>query len=170
MPLIDLDTLEAGPIDAVQGNAYETSALPGAGDTNAGGGGLTASSMTNEADLAAYGLDTYSQSNMGKKYVSSGGNLHDARTGQHVGKTFTPTLTGTAADHPYVTIGLVIAILLLMKFVPKGGAESEDSKNVKISITNGIRIGLISSLFILTVKLLFGVWNIASVSPTVEFL
>lgn len=164
MPLIDLS----------QSNAYETSALPGEGDANAGGGGLTTSSLTNEADLASYGLDTYTQAMTGgsgggsrQKVTDSSGNVYDAYTGAKVGKALGGNLHGNPqAEHPFWTIVLLIIILGLMKFIPK--EEHEESKPIKISFQNGLRITIMGILGFLFAKMFFGVILIPSVSPTIE--
>src|SRR5215471_15006560 len=109
MPLIDLS----------QSNAYETSTLPGEGDVNAGGGGLTTSSLTNEADLASAGLDTYTQSMGGggggggrQKHTDSSGNVYDSYTGTKVGKALGGNLHGNPqAEHPFWTVVVILIIL-----------------------------------------------------------
>lgn len=164
MPLIDLS----------QTNAYESAALPGEGDVSAGGGGLTTSSLTNEADLASYGLDTYTQSVTGgsgggsrQKVVDSSGNVYDAYTGSKVGKAIGGNLHGNPqAEHPFWTILLLLIVLGLMKFIPK--EEHEESKPIKIGFNNGIRITIMGMLGFLFAKFFFGVILIPSVSPTIE--
>jgi hypothetical protein len=53
---------------------FSTAALPHAGDTNAFGGGLTTSSVTNETDLQVYGQDAYLGE--GGYGIDDGGSIH----------------------------------------------------------------------------------------------
>ncbi len=168
MPFIDVDIADA----------YETSALPGQGDVNAGGGGLTTSSMANESDLRAYGLDVQSKAARGgngnsaghrSKVSDSSGNIYDAGTGQHIGRAITPALSqNDQANHPLWTIVLIVGALFLWKFMAKEDHESE--KLVKFSIMNTLRITLMAAIGILILKWIFSVYSIASISPTIEFL
>jgi hypothetical protein len=153
MPLIDLD----------QANAFETAALPGSGDTDAGAGGLTTSSMASETNLEAYGLDTYSQSQRGGHISGS----YDPPSGaRHLMPGMAQQLHGTAVDHPFWTIALVGLGLLTYKAVTK----NESSENVKVSIPSFVAVGLMSTAFILGEKWLFGIWQVPSVTPTMDFL
>jgi hypothetical protein len=151
MPLIDLD----------QANAFETAALPGEGDVSAGAGGLTTSSMTNETDLEAYGLDTYSQ---------SGGHIsgsYDPPSGaRHIAPGMAQQVHGTAVDHPFWTVALLAAILLTYKGVTK----NESTENVKASIPSFVAIGSMSMLWFLGAKWLFGIIQVPSITPTMDFL
>jgi hypothetical protein len=190
MALIDLD----------QANAFETAALPGQGDVDAGGGGLTTSSMTNEAALEAYGLDTYTQSERRgavrrrpSHNPGPGNESPDAATfadgeasaggfygdGEGISSTFDPAngamhlapqLAGhpmtTPIEHPFWTIGLLIGGAFMYKAIVK----NEDSENVKMSLPNFFGIGIIATLFILSEKILFGVWQLPSITPTMDFL
>jgi hypothetical protein len=174
MPFIDLDAADG----------YETSALPGQGDVNAGGGGITTSSLVNEADLQAYGLDTQSKaargghgggnnipgySNGHGKVVDGKGNIYNAATGAKHGKAVTPGLsTNPQANHPAWTLLIIVAILFLWKFNAK--PDHEGDKLVKFSLMNTVRITLMAALGILILKWVFGVYAIASISPTIEFL
>jgi hypothetical protein len=153
MPLIDLD----------QANAFETAALPGSGDTDAGAGGLTTSSMTNETDLEAYGLDTYSQSQRGGHISGS----YDPPSGaRHLMPGMAQQLHGTAVDHPFWTIALGGAILLTYKAVTK----NESTENVKVSIPTFVAVGTMATIWILAEKWLFGIWQLPSITPTMDFL
>jgi hypothetical protein len=175
MPFIDLD----------QADGYETSALPGQGDVNAGGGGITTSSLVNENDLEAYGLDTqskaarasrgnghiqgYTQGGGYGKVADGKGNIYDATTGEKTGKAVTPQLSqNPQANHPLWTVGIIIAILFLWKFSAR--PDHEGDKLVKFSLLNTARITLMAGLGILILKWVFGVYSIASISPTIEFL
>lgn len=142
MALIDLD----------QANAFETAALPGSGDVDAGAGGLTTSSMTNESALESYGLDTYSQSRAGDPPDNA--------------ISVAPHLAGTAVDHPFVTL----AVLVAGAFVYKAVVKNESSENVKMSIPNFFGIGLVATAFILVEKWVFGVWQLPSITPTLDYL
>jgi hypothetical protein len=153
MPLIDLD----------QTNAFETAALPGSGDTDAGAGGLTTSSMTNETDLEAYGLDTYSQS-AGGSHIS--GNYDPPNGARHLMPGMAQQLHGTAVDHPFWTIALGGAILLAYK----GMTKNESTENVKVSIPSFVAVGVMATLFILGEKWLFGIIQVPSITPTMDFL
>lgn len=167
-------------IDLNIGDAYETSALPGIGDANALGGGITTSSLTNESDLRAYGLDVQSKAARGGRSGGSGygggpvtvdskNNVYDAATGQKKGKAVTPQLSqNPMANHPLWTIGIIVLVLLLWKFIPK--EEHEEDKQVKISLFNTLRITLMAGVGILILKWFFSVYSIASISPTIEFL
>lgn len=153
MALIDLD----------QANAFETAALPGSGDTDAGAGGLTTSSMTNETDLEAYGLDTYSQSSMGGG-VSG---MHPPPPGsRHVAPGMAQQLHGGPVDHPFWTIALIGGGLFLYKAVTK----NESSENVKVSIPSFVAVGLMATAFILGEKWFFGLVQFPSITPTMDFL
>lgn len=164
MPLINLD----------QANAFETSALPGIGDVNAGGGGIDTSSLTNEAALASYGLDTQSQSARGSGgtgglIADNSGNLYSQQTGAKVGRAITPGLSGNPqAEHPLWTILLLVVLLFGWKFISK--EKNEEGGMVKVSISNFARITLMAAVGILLLKWFFGVYAIASISPTIEFL
>lgn len=148
MALIDLD----------QANAFETAALPGQGDVNAGAGGLTTSSMANETALEAYGLDTYTQSQGG----AISGDYNPPDKARHLA----PSLVGTPADHPFWTIALLIAA----GFTYKAVVKNESSENVKMSIPNFFGIGIIATAFILTEKWVFGLWQLPSITPTMDYL
>lgn len=176
MPLIDLDVA----------NAFETAALPGQGDVNAGAGGIDTSSMTNENVLDAYRLNPQSRSARGgggnsgyipgytqngghARVVDSKGNHYDAATGQKTGKVVTPGLSqNPAANHPLWTILLIIVILFLWKFLAK--EDHEEGKTLKVSLSNTVRITLMAAVGILILKWFFSVYSIASISPTIEFL
>jgi len=178
MPFIDVDIADA----------FETAALPGQGDVNAGGGGLDTSSMTNESALAAYGLDVqgqrlragasrgggghipgYTRGGGQARVVDSKNNVYDAATGAKTGKVITPTLSGNPmADHPLWTILLIVVILFLWKFLAK--EDHEEGKTLKVSLSNTIRITLMAAVGILILKWFFSVYTIASISPTIEFL
>lgn len=148
MALIDLD----------QANAFETAALPGQGDTNAGAGGLTTSSMSNETALEAYGLDTYSQS--GSDGIS--GDYAPPDGARHLA----PQLAGTAADHPFWTIALLVAFL----FIYKATVKNESTENVKVSIPSAFASGTMAAIVILAYKWVFGLWQLPSVTPTMDYL
>ncbi len=171
MPFIDVDIADA----------YETAGLPGQGDVNAGGGGLTTSSMANEADLRAYGLDVQSKAARGGnglsgnggghrgKVADAQGNIYDAQTGAKHGRAVTPNLSQNPnANHPLWTILLIVGALFLWKFMAKG--EHESDKLVKFSILNTLRVTLMAAIGILILKWIFSVYSIASISPTIEFL
>lgn len=153
MPLIDLD----------QANAFETAALPGEGDTSAGAGGLTTSSMTNESDLEAYGLDTYTQS-LGGRHIS--GSYDPPDGARHLMPGMAQQVHGTAVDHPFWTIALIGAVLLTYKAVTK----NESTENVKVSIPTFVAVGSMATAFILFEKWLFGIWQVPSITPTMDFL
>lgn len=153
MPLIDLD----------QANAFETAALPGSGDVDAGAGGITTSSMTNETALEAYGLDTYSQSQRGN---GISGDYPPADGARHLAPNMAAQLQGTAVDHPFWTIGLIIAGLFVYKAVTK----NESSENVKVSFPSFWAVGLMSTAFILGEKWVFGLWQLPSITPTMDYL
>jgi hypothetical protein len=153
MPLIDLD----------QANAFETAALPGSGDSDAGAGGLTTSTMASETNLEAYGLDTYSQSGGG------GGIGHEfapPSQARHLMPGMAAQLHGTAVDHPFWTIVAIGAGLLVYKAVTK----NEASENVKVSIPSFVAVGLMATGFILGEKWLFGIWQLPSITPTMDYL
>jgi heme A synthase len=178
MPFIDVDIADA----------YETSALPGQGDVNAGGGGLDTSSMTNENVLDAFRLSPgarmrqHTSPGAGGSYIpgytqgsghsvrgDSAGNMYDASTGRKTGRALTPGLSGNPqADHPIWTIIIIIAILFIWKFAAKD--DHEESKTVKVSLSNTVRITLQAALGFLILKWFFGVYSVASISPTVEFM
>lgn len=164
MPFIDVDVA----------NAFETAALPGQGDVNAGGGGLDTSSMTNEAVLNSYGLDVQSRAAMrnggGSGVVADNqGNLYNANSGRKVGRAVTPTLTGNPIfDHPIITIILIVVVLFIWKFAAK--EDHEEERTIKVSLSNMVRITLMAAVGILILKWFFGVYAIASISPTIEFL
>lgn len=147
MPLIDLD----------QANAFETAALPGSGDVDAGAGGLTTSSMTNEPSLEAFGLDTYTQSDGGVSgsFSPPDGAVHLA-----------PALAGGPAEHPFWTFVLIGAGL----FVYKAVVRNESSENVKVSIPSFVAVGLMATAWILAEKMVFGLWQLPSITPTMDFL
>jgi hypothetical protein len=154
MPLIDLD----------QANAFETAALPGSGDTDAGAGGLTTSTMASETNLEAYGLDTYSQSGRGGGGIGHG---YDPPSGaRHLMPGMAADLHGSPADHPFWTIALIGAGL----FVYKAVTRNEASENVKVSIPSFIAVGLMATGFILGEKWLFGIWQLPSITPTMDYL
>ena len=75
-------------------------------------------------------------------------------------------LHGTAVDHPFWTIALVGLGLLTYKAVTK----NESSENVKVSIPSFVAVGLMATAFILGEKWLFGIWQVPSVTPTMDFL
>lgn len=142
MPLIDLD----------QANAFETAALPGQGDVDAGAGGLTTSSMTNENALEAFGLDTYTQSRAG-----------DPPDGAVM---LAPNLAGTAADHPFWTLAALGAGALVYKAVVK----NESDQNIKMSIPNFFGVLILATGAILVEKWVFGIWQLPSITPTLDYL
>jgi hypothetical protein len=150
MPLIDLD----------QANAFETAALPGSGDTDAGAGGLTTSTMASETNLEAYGLDTYTQSQRG----GIGHGFDPPSKARHLLPGMAQQLHGSPADHPFWTIVLIGAGLFVYKAVTK----NEASENVKVSIPSFIAVGLMATGFILAEKWLFGIWQLPSVTPTIS--
>ena len=159
MPLIDLD----------QANAFETAALPGIGDSNAGAGGLTTSTMTNETDLEAYGLDTYSRSDRGGAAGDGSGVSADYAPpdrARHVMPHMASQLHGTAVDHPFWTIALIGAGLFVYKAVTK----NESSENVKVSIPSFVAVTLMATAGILVEKWVFGIAQLPSVTPTMDFL
>jgi hypothetical protein len=152
MPLIDLD----------QTNAFETAALPGSGDSDAGAGGLTTSTMASETNLEAYGLDTYSQS--GRHGISHGYAPPDGA--RHVMPSQAAALHGTAVDHPFWTIVLIGAGL----FVYKAVTRNEASENVKVSIPSFVAVGLMATGFILIEKWIFSMHQVPSITPTMDYL
>lgn len=155
MPLIDLD----------QANAFETAALPGSGDVNAGAGGLTTSSMANESALEAYGLDTYSQSQRGGgDGISSQYDPPDRA--RHMMPSMAAQLHGTPVDHPFWTIAAIGAGLFIYKAVTK----NESSENVKVSIPSLVAVTGMATIGILIEKWVFGLWQLPSISPTMDFL
>jgi hypothetical protein len=153
MPLIDLD----------QANAFETAALPGSGDSDAGAGGLTTSTMASETNLEAYGLDTYSQS-------QNGGGLGDGydppSKARHLAPGMAAQLHGTPVDHPFWTIVLIGAGLFVYKAVTK----NEASENVKVSIPSFVAVTLMATGGILLEKWIFGIWQLPSITPTMDYL
>lgn len=153
MPLIDLD----------QANAFETAALPGSGDVDAGAGGITTSSMTNETALEAYGLDTYSQSQRG---AGISGDYAPPDGARHLTPNVAAQLQGTAVDHPFWTIALIVGGLFVYKAVTK----NEASENVKVSIPSFFAVGLMATAFILGEKWVFGIWQLPSITPTMDYL
>lgn len=145
-------------------DAFETADLPGDGDTNASGGagGITTSSLTNENVLDAYGLDRSGGQNAGGPV--------DYTTGKSIGRHMTPQVAGNpTAEHPGWTVLLIIIILAFVKFGLRKG-ESEDTKNVKISIGNMFLITLMAFLGFLGAKLFFSIFVFSSISPTVEYV
>jgi hypothetical protein len=152
MPLIDLD----------QANAFETAALPGSGDSDAGAGGLTTSTMASETNLEAYGLDTYTQSGQG----GIGHEYDPPDKARHLMPNQAAALHGTAVDHPFWTIALIGAGLFVYKAVTK----NEASENVKVSVPSFVAVGLMATAFILGEKWLFGIWQLPSVTPTMDYL
>lgn len=152
MPLIDLD----------QANAFETAALPGQGDVDAGAGGLTTSSMANETALEAFGLDTLSQSSGG----AISGDYNPPDGARHLMPSNAQALHGTPVDHPFWTIALIGAGLFTYKAVTK----NEASENVKVSIPSFVAVGLMATGFILLEKWVFGIWQLPSVTPTMDYL
>lgn len=175
MPFINLDIADA----------YETSALPGQGDVNAGGGGIDTSSLTNEAVLQAYRLNPQSRAAAGGAgngfiggYTQGGGqarvadaqgNIYDASTGQKMGRAVTPALSSNPmANHPIWTLVLILVILFSWKFIAK--EDHEEGKVVRVSVSNTARITLMAAVGILILKWFFSVYAIASISPTIEFL
>lgn len=165
MPFIDLDIADA----------YETSALPGQGDVNAGGGGIDTSSLTNEAVLDAYKLNPQSRAAAGTggnapgRVADANGNIYDASSGQKTGRAITPGLsTNPQANHPLWTILLIVVVLFLWKFLAK--EDHEENKTLKVSLSNTVRITLMAAVGILILKWFFSVYAVASISPTIEFL
>lgn len=158
MPLIDLD----------QANAFETAALPGSGDTDAGAGGLTTSSMTNETDLEAYGLDTYSQSQGGGRGGDSGdgggvsADYNPPDGSMHVA----PHLAGTAVDHPFWTFAILLVGLGIYKAVTK----NESSENIKVSLPTAFAVTAMATAGILAEKWVFAMWQVPSITPTMDYL
>lgn len=173
-----------GFLDLDIADAYETSALPGQGDVNAGGGGIDTSSMTNENVLDAYGLNPrsrqaqqgmgnsipgYTQGGGHSKVVDGKGNVYDAATGQKTGRAITPGLSqNPVANHPLWTILIIILVLFGWKFIAK--EDHEEGRTVKVSLSNTVRITLQAAVGILILKWFFSVYSIASISPTIEFL
>lgn len=153
MPLIDLD----------QANAFETAALPGQGDVDAGAGGLTTSSMTNEPSLEAYGLDTYTQS---QRDGGVSGDYEPPDQARHLMPNMAQQLAGSPVDHPFWTIVAIGAGLFLYKAVVK----NESTENVKVSIPNFFAIGLTATAFILVEKWVFGIWQLPSITPTMDYV
>lgn len=146
-----------------EADAFETADLPGAGDTTPGSGQPTTSSLTNENVLEAYGLDESGR-------PSRAGGPRDQNSGQPIGKHMAPGMAGNQkAEHPGWTVLLAIIILAFVKFGLRKG-ESEDTKNVKISVGNVALISLMAFLGFLGAKLFFQIYNVPSVSPTVEYV
>lgn len=158
MPLIDLD----------QANAFETAALPGSGDVDAGAGGLTTSSMANETALEAYGLDTMTQSMRGGygDGTTLSGSYDPPAQARHLMPTMGAQLAGSPVDHPFWTIALIVAGL----FVYKASTKNEASENVRVSIPSFFAVGLMATAFILGEKWLFGIWQLPSITPTMDYL
>lgn len=157
MPLIDLD----------QANAFETAALPGSGDVDAGAGGLTTSSMANETALEAFGLDTMTQSRRGAGDGSTiSGSYDPPDRARHLMPNMGAQLAGSPVDHPFWTMALIVAGL----FVYKASTKNEASDNVKVSVPSFFAVGLMATAFILGEKWLFGIWQLPSVTPTMDFL
>jgi hypothetical protein len=169
-----LDFLEEGPTSLDDENAFSTANDPGEGDTNAGAGGITTSAMTNELALYSMGGSGNGKGGggggggKGSKYVSYEGDntIYDSQ-GNPRAKMLTPGLSGNPqADHPYWTVLLFIVVLAILKFTVKG----DEGSLVNINARNVVRMTLMTGLGFLALKFLFGVWVVASVSPTVEML
>ena len=148
MPLINLD----------QADAFETAALPGSGDVDAGAGGLTTSSMANETSLEAFGLDTYTQSHSG----TVSGDYSPQDSAVHVA----PNLAGGPAEHPFWTFALLFAGM----FLYKATVRSESGENVRVSVPSWFGVGLMATSFLLAEKIFFGLVQFPSVTPTMDFL
>lgn len=160
MPLIDLD----------QANAFETAALPGTGDSDAGAGGLTTSSMTNETDLESYGLDAYGAASRRGGAAGDGSGVSSDYAppdgARHAIPHMASDLAGSPVDHPFWTIALIGAGLLAYKAIVK----NESTENIKISIPTAIAVTGMATIGILVEKWVFGLWQLPSITPTMDFL
>lgn len=123
---------------------FSTASLPGGGDVNPGGGGLTTSSKTSEQVLIAAGEDEYN--------------------GMVVGTG----LLGTPAGHPIAWwIGMGV-LLVGVKFLAEKNSEGTEFKNIRVGFFN-IAIITLSAIFGMTLaKWVFGVYKVPGLSAIVE--
>lgn len=125
---------------------FSDAALPGGADASAnpGGPGLTTSARTNQTALSAAGQDEFS------------------------GTVVAPQAIGTAGAHVIPWWLFLIVAVVVWKFLEERGSGSSAVSEIKLGVSNILKITVCAIIGLTLFKWVFGVYVIPGLSAVVE--